>query len=209
MIETRTINYTIPTTKSDILVKQWIEILKLHKQKIEDREFYERKMINIICELSYSDIMSLPTHEYSTIVDYLNKIIGTKSELIKTFKFKNVEYGLIPDFGKYLTLSERIDLDGYLDSEDYSRLLSILYRPITYKDGDKYRIEPYESTHTLFDDLSYEVLDGVLGFFLTIYNKLQKTILQYSMKEMKKMKNLDLDCLKNLNSFLNGEDGQN
>ena len=209
MIETRTINYTIPTSKKDISTKKWIEILKLHKQKIEDSEFYERKMINIICELSYKDIMSLPTQNYNEIVSYLNKIIGTKSELTKTFKFKGVEYGLIPDFGNTLTLSERIDLDGYLENEEYSRLLSILYRPITHKDGDKYRIEPYESTHTLFDDLSYEILDGVLGFFLTIYHKLQKTILQYSVKELKRLKNLDSTSLDNLNSLINGVDGLN
>jgi hypothetical protein len=45
-----------------------------------------------------------------------------------------VKYGLIPDFDKDITAGV-IDLDKYLELKDYSRLLSILYRPITKEEG--------------------------------------------------------------------------
>jgi hypothetical protein len=78
-----------------------------------------------------------------------------------------VKYGLIPDFDKD-TAGELIDLDKYLELKDYSRLLSILYRPITKEERGLYQIEPYESTHTKFLQVSYNILLGFI-FFLSLY----------------------------------------
>jgi hypothetical protein len=42
---------------------------------------------------------------------------------------------VLPDFDKDITAGELIDLDKYLELKDYSRLLSILYRPIIKERG--------------------------------------------------------------------------
>jgi hypothetical protein len=38
-----------------------------------------------------------------------------KPELVTTFEFEGVKYGLIPDFDKDITAGELIDLDKYLE----------------------------------------------------------------------------------------------
>jgi hypothetical protein len=68
------------------------------------------------------------------MLGYLNEILS-KPELVTTVEFEGVKYGLIPDFDKDITAGELIDLDKYLELKDYSRLLSILYRPIKKKRG--------------------------------------------------------------------------
>jgi hypothetical protein len=127
-----------------------------------------------------------------------------KPELVTTVEFEGVKYGLIPDFDKDITAGELIDLDKYLELKDYSRLLSILYRPIIKEERGLYQIEPYESTHTKFLQVSYNLLVSVLSF-LSLYQNSFK--LKFTQKVMK-MKMEDTIYQENLNLLINGVDTQ-
>jgi hypothetical protein len=94
------------------------------------------------------------------------------------------KYGLIPDFDKDIA-GELIDLDKYFELKDYSRLL--IYIDLLKEEG-LYQIEPYESTHTKFLQVSYNLLVSVLSFFLSLYQKLVQVTLKFTQKEVMKMK---------------------
>jgi hypothetical protein len=141
--------------------------MKFEKIASEDieQDFLQKRMLEIFCNVPTEYSTKLKQVEVDEI-GYLNEITSSKPELVTTVEFE-VKYGLIPDFDKDITAGELIDLDKYLELKDYSRLLSILYRPIIKKRG-LYQIEPYESTHTKFLQVSYNLLVSVLSF-LSLY----------------------------------------
>jgi hypothetical protein len=87
-------------------------------------------MLEIFCNVPTEYSTKLKQVEVDEMLGYLNEILSSKPELVTTVEFEGVKYGLIPDFDKDITAGELIDLDKYLELKDYSRLLSILYRPI-------------------------------------------------------------------------------
>jgi hypothetical protein len=91
-------------------------------------------MLEIFCNVPTEYSTKLKQVEVDEMLGYLNEILS-KPELVTTVEFEGVKYGLIPDFDKDITAGELIDLDKYLELKDYSRLLSILYRPIKKKRG--------------------------------------------------------------------------
>jgi hypothetical protein len=108
------INYTIPTTQDEITLEQWMKFEKIASQEDIEQDFYRN-----VCLKS-----SVMFNEYSTklkqvevdeMLGYLNEILSSKPELVTTFEFEGVKYGLIPDFDKDITAGELIDLDKYLE----------------------------------------------------------------------------------------------
>lgn len=210
------IEYQIPESKADITLKQWLDWEKVIEANAEDLEnlFVFQKMIEIFCKVPLEYITQLKQVEIDEMIGHIQIVFAQKSELVKTFSFEGVEYGFIPNYDEDVTSGEHNDLTTYTDSKDWSRVLSILYRPITKKENDLYKIEPYSGTHTKFIDLRYDVFDGCIGFFLRVFQVLQKHTLLFTQKELMKMKkmNMDLpypDLIEKVNSLISMESSQN
>jgi hypothetical protein len=202
------INYTIPTTQDEITLEQWMKFEKIASQEDIEQDFLQKRMLEIFCNVPTEYSTKLKQVEVDEMLGYLNEILSSKPELVTTVEFEGVKYGLIPDFDKDITAGELIDLDKYLELKDYSRLLSILYRPIIKEERGLYQIEPYESTHTKFLQVSYNLLVSVLSFFLSLYQKLVQVTLKFTQKEVMKMKMEDTIYQENLNLLINGVDTQ-
>ena len=200
-----TIDYSIPTSKEDISLEDWLKFEKIANEEGVEPEFLQKKMLEIFCNLSLEHAHQLKQIDLDEIMNNLNNVLGVQSELTTRFTFKGVEYGLIPDFDKHIKAGENIDLEKYLELKDYPRLLSILYRPITVDVAGLYQIEPYLATHTKFSELRYDILEGVLAFFLRSYEKLIIATLRYSQKEMMKME-MNSTYQEKVNSLLSGVD---
>ena len=198
-------DYVIPESKSEITVDEWVQFNKIHTVDV-DPEFLQKRMLEIFCKVPSEYSTKLAQVRVNDMLNRLTILFSQNSDLKQRFTFKNIEWGLIPDFSKHITTGELIDLDSYLESGDYTRLLSILYRPIIKSYKDSYDIEPYEGSHELFKTLPYDILDGVLVFFWTLFNQLGKATLKYTKKVMEKEK--DLILVEKVNSLLNGEDIQ-
>lgn len=211
------IEWQIPESKEDISLSQWLEyesVLEINKGK-DNNDFLNKKMLEIFCKVPFEYINQLPQIEIDEMLGYLNFVFGQKSELIKSFVFEDVEYGFIPDYDKDITAAEHWDLQQYSEAKDWVKVLSILYRPITIKEGKLYQIEPYSGTHNLFLNLRYDVFDGCIGFFLRVMQQLYNCTLQFTQKELMKLKmnkmnthphlaNLE-EVMLNLNSLTNME----
>lgn len=78
------------------------------------------------------------------------------------------KYGIIPDW-KRMTTGEWIDLENLLKDfwQNAPKIMSILYRPLTFQVGKRYDIEPYttrEDTEA-FDTMPADIVSGALLFF--------------------------------------------
>ena len=184
-------DYVIPESKSEITVDEWVQFNRIHTVDV-DPEFLQKRMLEIFCKVPSEYSTKLAQVRVNDMLNRLTILFSQNSDLKQRFTFKNIEWGLIPDFSKHITTGELIDLDSYLESGDYTRLLSILYRPIIKSYKDSYDIEPYEGSHELFKTLPYDILDGVLVFFWTLFNQLGKATLKYTKKVMEKEKDLIL-----------------
>lgn len=78
------------------------------------------------------------------------------------------KYGIIPDW-KRMTTGEWIDLENLIKDfwQNAPKIMSILYRPLTFQVGKKYDIEPYTSREDTdaFDTMPADIVSGALLFF--------------------------------------------
>lgn len=190
------INYSIPDRKEDITLAKWQEYRQILTNPDLDATYKDKMAVKIFCDIPFNMIDLLKSNDYSEIIYHLTVVLEQKTEMKLRFTHKNIEYGLIPNFDKDITVAEKADLDMYFEAGDLIRLTSILYRPITFKKGGMYQIEPYSGTHELFADLPYDIAENVLDFFLSLLNELLNHTTLYLRKMTSKMKtNSALDSL--------------
>jgi len=198
------VEYVIPESKKDITIEKWIAFEKIANVENTDKEFLDKKMLQIFCDVPLKYSMLMKASEISEMMNAINDVFSSPAEMQHIFKYNDVEYGLIPNFSDDITAGALIDLENYASDKDWCRMLSILYRPITKKIGNYYEIEPYTGTHLKFLQLGYDVLEGVLSFFLRGYQIITDYTLKSTLKQVKMMKNLDSTTLEKVNSLLNG-----
>jgi hypothetical protein len=177
----------IPDELSDITLEQYQKFAKLNTEENQNTNFLLHKMVEIFCRLDLKDIARIKFNYVTQIVNDLNNIFNTKTELIPTFKMKGVEYGMIPKLDD-ITLGEYIDLDNNIsDWETMHKAMAVLYRPIKLKKDHRYQIEEYtgEEDSTKFKDMPLDVVMGSLVFFWSLSSELLQTTLKYLAQEMK------------------------
>jgi hypothetical protein len=115
---------------------------------------------------------------YKDSLDFIKNIMEEISvkdyEFYKTFKYKGVDYGFIPNLDE-ITVGEYLDIDQYQKIDgSIHKLMSILYRPIVKKIGKDYKIEEYNGTKNSDDFLELPVIYyfGAMVFFCRLRNVL-------------------------------------
>lgn len=185
-MDIKRIEYNILDGKEDITLSQWVQYVNIAQEENIDPDFLQSKRLEIFAAISLEEAMSLPQVDIDSIEYHIDRVINEENKFVTSFEFNGIEYGFIPDFNKFITTRELVDSTFYLEQKDHVRLLSILYRPIVLKDGDKYRIDKYTETHTLFKDLRYDIYEGSMGFFLRTLNQLGKATLKFIEGELDK-----------------------
>ena len=177
----------IPDELSDITLEQYQKFAKLNTEENQNTNFLLHKMVEIFCRLDLKDIARIKFNYVTQIVNDLNNIFNTKTNLIPTFKMKGVEYGMIPKLDD-ITLGEYIDLDNNIsDWETMHKAMAVLYRPVKLKKDHRYQIEEYtgEEDAVKFKDMPLDVVMGSLVFFWSLSSELLQTTLKYLAQEMK------------------------
>jgi hypothetical protein len=182
---------TIPETLSEVTLKQWIKYTEAVEKHREDEAFLQMQTVAILCNLRLIDVNQMKLNDFQSVLLHLTDILQEKPKRVESFKIAGVEYGFIPNFDD-ITAGEYIDLDRYLSKDEYDpqRAMAVLYRPITYKKGKTYEIEPYTGS----DAYSFEMAQapasaflGALDFFLSLGQELLSHIPAYIKRELKKM----------------------
>lgn len=191
------VEYTIPEDWSEI---KYIDYIKFYQavKPYENTEEYVEKCLEraayYFCGIDSDVYKQLPVENFSEISQQiLNLIDSSKNhKLIQSFNLLDVDYGFIPSLDD-MTYGEYVDLITYSKEtwENMPLLISILYRPITDKNKDKYKIQAYDGTidnqvELFKSKMTMDIVFGALSFFLRLQLDLLNATLTYSMENLTK-----------------------
>jgi hypothetical protein len=178
------ITLTVPTDWSGVTLKKYLTLQKDMKNYGDDEEAQTALMLSHLCGLNAEYINSLSIEDYNTVRMALEGFItNTEYPLQKIIKIGDKEYGFEPNlsqmaYGAYVDISKF----GELTIDDnWPKIMSILYRPITDKKGDMYTIEAYKGDidEKLFLSVNMDVQFGALFFFVNLLTDLLSATLKY------------------------------
>ena len=192
------LHINIPDSLADITLEQYQKFDKINTEENKGSVFLMQKMVEIFCWVPLDLTRQIKYKDLVSIVEHINNLITSEPDLITTFLLKGKQYGFIPNLDN-ITLGEYIDLDNYLGSwENMHKAMSVMYRPVTLKKGDRYVIEDYKGS-IYQEEMLKSPLDVVISAMVFFYH-LNKELLNFTLKYLKKEmgENLSEDQLKTL-----------
>lgn len=160
---------TIPTSLSEIKLKQYQQFLKVASQN-DNEYFLQQKAIQIFCDVPLKFVTEMRQKDINGIASKITALFSQKPKLITRFKIGDLEFGFIPNIDE-ITSGEYIDLDSYFSNwQTMHKAMAVLYRPITEKQKDKYLIEPYVSAVNYAEVMEHAPLDVVLSATVFFWN---------------------------------------
>nr|CAB5223297.1 hypothetical protein UFOVP385_25 [uncultured Caudovirales phage] len=183
----KTLTLEIPTSWKDVTLKQYLALQADMEAYRDDEEAQTALMLYHLCGLDAEYIKQLSAESYNNIRSKLNEFISPESiELQQFVTIGGVEYGFEPNLSKmsYGAYADITKHDTIAVDKNWSKVMSILYRPVEKKQFGKYSIKPYdgEIDETKWLDVNMEVQWGALFFFVRLQMDLLKGILK-SLKE--------------------------
>tara|TARA_R110002049_G_scaffold172282_1_gene339094 strand:+ start:41 stop:622 length:582 start_codon:yes stop_codon:yes gene_type:complete len=189
------VKLTIPDKWSDITIATYQKYVKIQDGKGSEKNKIIRS-VALLCNTSTAIVKKMMYSDLLDIIQIIQLLVDTepdKEEFRKVFKFKDEEYGFCPNLSE-ITTGEYIDLETYCKEpiENLHIIMSILYRRVNFKRGERYAIEDYnpdEFKEELFKDCPMDIALNCLGFFLTLGSELAKISHSYlKAQEMKLQK---------------------
>ena len=168
----------IPTTLKEITLEQYQQWLKVAEGK-EMSLFLQQKMIEIFCNTSLKSVLDIRANDVDEITNSIGSLFDNKTTFVNRFELNNKEFGFIYDLDK-ISLGEFVDLDKLTEWDLMHKAMAVLYRPITFKKGNKYLIEDYESS-TKYDmkNMRLDIVFGALVFFWNLNKESTTLILKF------------------------------
>ena len=189
------VKLTIPENWSDITIETYQKYVKIQEGKGTEKK-KTILSLSLLCGTSPFVIKKMAYKDLLEIMSIIKKLIDTepdKEEFKKIFEFKDEEQGFCPNLSEIST-GEYIDLETYCKEpvKNLHIIMSILYRRISFKRGERYAIESYnpdQFKEELFKDCPMDIALNSLGFFLTLGKALARTSHNYlKAQEMKQQK---------------------
>ncbi len=98
--------------------------------------------------------------------------------------------GFIPKLDD-MSLGEYVDIEHTIsDWQEIHKAMGVLYRPVNFKQKDKYTIAPYkpsDEVRELMREMPMDVVMGAMVFFYNLGIELSRASLSYLEKQIKKM----------------------
>lgn len=186
--------HKMPTNWDNISLSQYVELMKKAKQ-VGLRELEKVvQIITILTKIPEEDLYRLSTKNVAQLGGYVGQLLKDlpKDELKHFIEIDGVEYGFHPQLSE-LTMGEWVDIDTYISlgvEDNLHKIMSVLYRPVLERDGDKYCIEEYKPSQErqeLFKEkLNVGDFYGVSVFFSDLGRELLENTLSFSVRNLKK-----------------------
>jgi len=178
------IRFTVPAVYPHITVGQfqaWNEA----KNELEKFCAVTGLDMKIVRQLPYSNIRDIVSHFESllTVPTRRHKRFITIKVPRAKRGYRNVMLGFIPDFDK-MTMNEFADSSTFLEEKHLNaslhKLMGMMFRPVTHKWGNKYRIAAYDPEWTKAHQeqlkaIPLEQYNGMTAFFLSLSNELTES----------------------------------
>lgn len=180
------IEIKIPTSYSDIDLKKWLALQKDIESYKDNDEAVGAVMMYHLCGLDANYLKGLPVETYNTIRDELNSFIGNvELPLQKIITINGLEYGFEPDLSKmaYGAYADISKFNTLAIDDNWAKIMNILYRPVSRKQGDMYSIKTYtgETDYEKFLNVGMDIHFGALFFLLN----LQIDLLSFTLNSLK------------------------
>ena len=193
--------HQMPTDWNDITLIQYVDVIKKVKQ-VGLRELEKVvQIISILTGIAEEDLLRLSTRNVAKLGGYVSHLLSSlpEDELKHLIEINGVEYGFHTKLAD-ITMGEWVDIDTYIAEgveDNLHKIMSVLYRPVLEKDGDKYAIEEYkpdEERQELFKhNLKVGDFYGVSVFFSDLGKELLESSLKSSIQTIVKKNRAPLD----------------
>lgn len=183
----KTLTLEIPTSWKDVTLKQYLALQADLESYKDDEEAQTALMLLHLCGLDAAYLNKLSADSYNIVRSKLNEFISPETiELQQFVTIDGIEYGFEPNLSKmsYGAYADITKNDTIAIDKNWSKVMSILYRPVTKKQKERYDIETYDGNidDVKWLDVNMEVHWGALFFFVRLQMDLLKGILK-SLKE--------------------------
>ena len=181
------IKIEVPNDYSAITLRKYLELLSDLKTYEDDEEAKEAAMFWHLCGIDAYTLQNIDKSLLDKIKEQLYSFLNkTDYPLHRTVKIGEVEYGFEPNLSQ-MSYGAYIDISKYNSvsiDENWAKIMSILYRPVTKKMGALYDIQAYSGKieEELFLDVPMSVHFGTYFFFIYISRELMSVILNSSMQ---------------------------
>ena len=201
------VQINVPSTLNEIPLKHYQDFLNVQKNS-SDEEFVAQKMVEIFCGIRLIEVAKIKLTSLNELIAHFTTLFSQVPKFQPTFKIGDIEFGFIPELEE-ISFGEYVDLDSHLQSWDnFHKAMSVLYRPIKTRKGDKYDIKDYDPSVDMQELMKFAPLDICIAaslFFWTLESDLLQATLNYLEKEIAKEKNLSLTLAKQLNLQKDGD----
>ena len=173
------VNLRIPTSLNEITLAQYQEFAKLEADldKTKDTAI-QLKLVEIFCKVPEVVVRNMKATDIAEICEIINTMFDTEHQLINRFRLKGIDYGFIPELDD-MSFGEYIDLDTFIsDNDNLHRAVNVLFRPIEYKRGNRYKIKDYNpDTSETAKDFPLDAVLGAIVFFYSLGKDLSMVML--------------------------------
>jgi hypothetical protein len=177
----------VPNSWETITLKKYLEYVKEVENYKDDEEAVTAVTLFHFCGLQPEWLKGIAISDLNLLKAKLNQFIGNQEqELQRKIFIDGQAYGFEPNlstmsYGAYLDITK---YDTFTIDENWPKIMSVLYRPITMEKEGMYLIKPYDGVDNSekFLDLGMDIHFGCLFFFINLSTDLLNATLNYTME---------------------------
>tara|TARA_R100001163_G_scaffold13569_3_gene12595 strand:+ start:4838 stop:5437 length:600 start_codon:yes stop_codon:yes gene_type:complete len=192
----KTFEISIPTEWEEVSVLKYQKYTSAVKD-LTDEDEIAKQTISVLCDIPMNVLSHIKLKDLKVIQKSLHKLINkpVNKQIINKINIDGKVFGFHPKIDD-LTMGEYVDIETFAKENDLASMMSVLYRPITKEQGNRYNIEPYHISHIdnkkHFENLSINIANAVVVFFWNLGNQQLKTIHQFLKQTEKNQHQVDM-----------------
>ena len=176
------ITLNLPQSWKDITLRKYLELQKDLQNHEDDPMAQFHYTMHHLCGINVDVILSMTNESHEKIKRSLDALmLNQEVPLQRLINIDGIEYGFEPNlskmaYGAYVDIT-KFDTLGI--DNNWSKIMSILYRPVVRKSKERYEISSYQGDvdEELFLDVGMDVHFGCWFFFIN----LQMDLLSYTL----------------------------
>ncbi len=179
-------NYNLIKSWNDVTLDKWVKLIS-RREKTKTQDALDT--ISVLSDIPKKLINELAIGDVAILLKKISDLQAKEdTKLKKIIKLDGVEYGFHPNLEE-ITLGEYADIETYLKNgleDNLTKLIAVLYRPITERDGKDYSIEAYGVSDSRmrakkFEKMKARDVNSSLVFFWTLGKELSIILPLYLM----------------------------
>lgn len=164
--------------------------LKSYQKLVKREEPNEADTLSILLGVDIRIIRNLKAKSVTDLNSHLTEMFKEDPTFERFFTLNGIEFGFIPNLDN-ASWGETNDIEQSIGKfESMHEAMAVMYRPVTFKKGDKYLIEKYEpgKYNELMKEAPLGVVLGANLFFCDLMRDLSKSTLNYMKQEVAQAK---------------------